>query len=99
MERRNLKDAQKRAAFAKLEHVRNMLKALLKDRSIAQNVRFHMSVELNAFPRKSHQTKMQNRCVQTGRAKGVYRVFKCSRICVRELVSMGALPGVKKASW
>ena len=56
MERRNLKDAQKRS-IAKLEHARNMLKALLKDRSIAQNVRFHMSVELNAFPMKKSSNK------------------------------------------
>jgi|TARA_B110000967_G_scaffold188708_1_gene211791 small subunit ribosomal protein S14 len=99
MERRNLKDAQKRAIFARLEHTRIMLRALLKDRSLPQSVRFHMSMELNTLPRKSTKTKINNRCVSTGRAKGVYRLFKCSRICMRELVAMGALPGVKKASW
>jgi len=96
MERRNLKDAQKRAIFARLEHTRIMLRALLKDRSLPQSVRFHMSMELNTLPRKSTKTKINNRCVSTGRAKGVYRLFKCSRICMRELVAMGALPGVKK---
>ena len=99
MERRNLKDAQKREIFARLEHTRIMLRALLKDRSLPQSVRFQMSMELNTLPRKSTKTKINNRCVNTGRAKGVYRLFKCSRICMRELVAMGALPGVKKASW
>ena len=56
-----------------------------------------MSMELNTLPRKSTKTKINNRCVSTGRAKGVYRLFKCSRICMRELVAMGALPGVKKS--
>jgi len=98
MERRNLKDAQKRVIFARLEHTRVMLRALLKDRSLPQSVRFHMSMELNTLPRIT-KTKINNRCVSTGRAKGVYRLFKCSRICIRELVAMGALPGVKKASW
>ena len=40
MERRNLKDAQKRVIFARLEHTRVMLRALLKDRSLPQSVRF-----------------------------------------------------------
>jgi len=99
MERSNLKDAKKRAHFARIEETRLMLRALLKDRSLPQSIRFHMSMELNALPRQSARTKINNRCVRTGRAKGVYRQFKMSRICLRELMSMGALPGLKKASW
>lgn len=99
MERSNLKDAKKRAHFARREETRIMLRALLKDRSLPQQIRFHMSMELNALPRQSARVKINNRCVRTGRAKGVYRQFKMSRICLRELMSMGALPGLKKASW
>ena len=99
MERRNFKDVKKRQAFASVEHTRKVFRALLKDRSLPQQLRFQMSVELNTLPRKSSQTKIHNRCVRTGRAKGVYRLFKCSRICMIELVAMGALPGIKKGSW
>jgi ribosomal protein S14 len=90
MERRNLKDAQKRVIFARLEHTRVMLRALLKDRSLPQSVRFHMSMELNTLPRKSTKNKINKHCVSTNKTKGVYRLFKCSRICMRELVAMGA---------
>lgn len=99
MERRNLKDAKKRVHFARIEEKRLMLRALLKDRSLSLDIRFEVSLELNALPRHSARTKINNRCVRTGRAKSVYRQFKMSRICVRELMAMGALPGLKKASW
>jgi hypothetical protein len=75
MERRNLKDAQKRVIFARLEHTRVMLRALLKDRSLPQSVRFHMSMELNTLPRKSTKTKINNRCVSTGREIDLYIVY------------------------
>jgi small subunit ribosomal protein S14 len=83
MQRRNLKDVHKRALFSRLEHTRNILRAMLKDRSLPQHIRFHMSVELNSLPRNSTQTKIKNRCVQTGRSKGVYRLLKMSRIRMR----------------
>lgn len=42
----------------------------------------------------------RNRCVLTGRARGIHSMyFKTSRIMIRELASKGLLPGVKKASW
>lgn len=99
MKRRNLKDVQKRALFSRVEHKRNILRAMLKDRTLPQHIRFHMSVELNSLPRNSIPTKIKNRCVQTGRSKGVCRLLKMSRIRMRELMAMGALPGIKKASW
>ncbi|MBY0264438.1 MAG: 30S ribosomal protein S14, partial [Holosporales bacterium] len=40
-----------------------------------------------------------NRCLLTGRSRGVYRDFQLSRIAFRELALAGQLPGVIKASW
>ena len=97
MERRNLKDANKRAHFARIEETRVMPWA--QKMKSPTKYSFSMSMELNALPRQSARAKINNRCVRTGRAKGVYRQFKMSRICLRELMSMGALPGLKKASW
>ena len=45
MERRNFKDVKKRQAFASVEHTRKVFRALLKDRSLPQQLRFQMSVE------------------------------------------------------
>lgn len=45
------------------------------------------------------EVQKHNRCTQCGRAHGFIRRFGVCRICFRELVYKGYLPGVKKASW
>ncbi|HEB61329.1 MAG TPA: type Z 30S ribosomal protein S14 [Phycisphaeraceae bacterium] len=44
-------------------------------------------------------TRKVNRCEITGRARGVYRKFRVSRITLRELALEGKVPGMRKASW
>jgi small subunit ribosomal protein S14 len=39
------------------------------------------------------------RCRRCGRSRAVYRRFTLCRICLRELVHAGEIPGVTKASW
>lgn len=39
------------------------------------------------------------RCEITGRARGVYRKFRVSRIMIRQLALEGKVPGMRKASW
>jgi small subunit ribosomal protein S14 len=39
------------------------------------------------------------RCQRCGRPKAVFRKFGLCRICLRELVHAGEVPGVTKASW
>ena len=48
---------------------------------------------------KSSKNRIRNRCLLTGRPRGVYRKFGLSRIAFRELASDGKLPGVVKSSW
>lgn len=45
------------------------------------------------------QTRTRNRCILSGRSRGVYRFCKLSRIRIRELAGKGLLVGVTKASW
>ena len=54
---------------------------------------------LAKLPRDSSPTRSHNRCMLTGRSKGVLRKFKVSRIMLRELALAGKIPGLKKASW
>jgi small subunit ribosomal protein S14 len=42
---------------------------------------------------------VRNRCEVTGRPRGYYRKFRLSRIAVRELGSIGQIPGMVKSSW
>ncbi|HED54062.1 MAG TPA: type Z 30S ribosomal protein S14 [Phycisphaerales bacterium] len=39
------------------------------------------------------------RCELTGRARGVYRKFRVSRIMLRKLALEGKVPGMRKSSW
>jgi small subunit ribosomal protein S14 len=39
------------------------------------------------------------RCKRCGRARSVYKDFTLCRICLREMVHAGEVPGVTKASW
>ncbi len=44
-------------------------------------------------------TRLRHRCLICGRPRGVYRKFKVCRICLRNLVHQGKVPGMRKASW
>ena len=39
------------------------------------------------------------RCSRCGRPRAVFRKFGLCRVCLRELVHAGEIPGVTKASW
>ena len=45
------------------------------------------------------KVRAYTRCQRCGRSHAVYRRFKLCRVCLRELVHAGEVPGMKKASW
>ena len=46
-----------------------------------------------------YSSRKVRRCEITGRARGVYRKFRVSRIVLRELALEGKVPGMRKSSW
>lgn len=78
---------------------RGKLKALIMNREASPEERFAAQLKLAAMPRTSSATRIRNRCMITGRARGVYRKFNISRIMLREMASEGLIPGMRKASW
>jgi len=46
-----------------------------------------------------YSTRTVRRCEITGRARGVYRKFRISRIMLRKLALEGKVPGMRKSSW
>lgn len=44
-------------------------------------------------------TRQRRRCQICGRPRAVYRKFKICRICLRNLMHQGKVPGLRKASW
>ncbi len=90
----------RRAALVKrLAAKRQRLKAIAGNKSLAPEDRFAARLKLAELPRNSAPSRIRNRCELTGRARGVYRKFKLSRIALRELASAGQIPGMVKSSW
>ena len=78
---------------------RAALKALAHDRSLPPEERFQAYLRLADMPRNGSKVRVHNRCLLTGRPKGFYRKFKLSRIALRDLASVGQIPGMTKSSW
>jgi small subunit ribosomal protein S14 len=75
------------------------LKALSKDRSLSHQERYDARKKLARLPRNANPTRIRNRCEISGRPRGYYRDFRMSRIALRELGSLGLIPGLTKSSW
>ena len=78
---------------------RASLKAIARDRSWAPEERFQAYLKLAKAPRNGAPSRVRNRCELTGRPRGFYRKFRLSRIALRDLASIGQIPGMVKASW
>jgi small subunit ribosomal protein S14 len=83
----------------KYEAKRKKLKKIVMDKKINLNERFEAALKLAKLPKNSAKNRIRNRCEITGRPHGYYRKLKMSRIALRELASMGKIPGMTKSSW
>ena len=66
---------------------------------IPMEERFKAQLQLAEIPRNSAKNRVRNRCEVTGRPRAYYRKLKMSRIALRELGSLGLIPGIVKSSW
>ncbi|MBI1838694.1 MAG: type Z 30S ribosomal protein S14 [Candidatus Colwellbacteria bacterium] len=57
------------------------------------------SVVARSKKEPKYMSRVVRRCFRCGRKRAYMRDFGICRICFRELVSRGRIPGVKKASW
>lgn len=78
---------------------RAALKKLALDRDISPEERFNAQLKLAELPRNSSPGRIRLRCELSGRGRGNYRKFRLSRIALRELASLGQIPGMVKSSW
>lgn len=83
----------------KFETKRKKLKKIVMDKKINLNERFEAALKLAKLPKNSAKNRIRNRCEITGRPHGYYRKLKMSRIALRDLASMGKIPGMTKSSW
>jgi small subunit ribosomal protein S14 len=93
------KDKKVRKTVARLAAKRKALKDLIMDQDKPIEERFRAQLKLAALPRNSSKVRIHNRCEVTGRPHAFYRKLKMSRIALRDLGSVGAIPGLVKSSW
>ena len=93
------RDQKRRSLILQYELKRRQYKLIIQNLSISPEIRAQAVKLLNDLPRSSSPTRLRNRCVLTGRSRGVLRQWRVSRLKFRELASQGRLPGVSKASW
>lgn len=75
------------------------LKAIALNEDLPLEERFKARLKLAELPRNSAPNRVRNRCEVSGRPRGYYRKLKMSRIALRELGSLGKIPGLVKSSW
>ena len=78
---------------------RARLKAVTRDASVPADERFRAQLKLAEMPRNGSKTRIRNRCAVSGRPRGYYRKLGVSRVALRELGSLGLIPGLVKSSW
>lgn len=90
------KDNKKRLTYALLEEKKVILNSIRNNISLKKNLRLGAMLILDKFPIYSSRCQIRNRCIITGRSRGVYSFFGLSRIYLRNLSRLGILPGVRK---
>jgi small subunit ribosomal protein S14 len=93
------KNKRRRKLVAQYAEKRARLKAIADDMSKPTEERFAARLKLAEMPRNSSKTRIRNRCELTGRPRGYYRKLRMCRNQLRELASMGQIPGMVKSSW
>jgi small subunit ribosomal protein S14 len=92
-------DNKYRKLYHRFEKNKKELKSIFQNRLINSKLRFSAFKKLNIINYSSSIAKFKNRCLITGKSKGILRNFKISRIKFREFASNGDISGISKSSW
>ncbi|KAK8942898.1 hypothetical protein KSP39_PZI009271 [Platanthera zijinensis] len=87
LDKRNLRDHKRRLLAAKYELRRKLSKAFCQDPDLPSDMRDKYRSKLSKLPRKSSFARVRNRCISTGRPRGVLEFFRISRLVFRGLAS------------
>ena len=93
------RELKRQKLVAKYADRRAALKAIANNQDLPVEDRFKATLALAKLPRNSSATRLHNRCQVSGRPKAYYRKLKMSRIALRDLASIGQIPGMVKSSW
>jgi len=93
------RDIKRAKLVEKFSAKRAALVAIINDQSKSDEERYQARLKLQQLPRNANPTRVRNRCVITGRPRGVFSKFGLTRHKLREMAMRGEVPGMTKASW
>jgi small subunit ribosomal protein S14 len=94
-----VKDQKRKALANKHFKLRKELREAGVNLKLSEEERQAARTKLNKLPKNSAKERCRNRCVLTGRSRGVLRKFGLSRNMFRKMANFGQIPGVTKSSW
>lgn len=93
------KDKRQRKLVSKYKDIRDELRSKIRDADLSFEEKLVAQAKMQSLPRDSNKVRLRNRCLVTGRSRGVYRKFGLARNKLREYAMNGLIPGLRKASW
>jgi len=93
------KDKRQRKLVIKYKSIRDELRGQIRDKDLSFEEKLIAQAKMQRLPRDSNRVRLRNRCLVTGRSRGVYRKFGLGRNKLREYAMSGLIPGLRKASW
>lgn len=92
------REVKRKKLVAKYRARRNELKQLIKSSSDFDAI-MDAQAKLAKFPLNSNPVRHTTRCQSCGRPHAVYKKFSLCRICLRQQLMAGNVPGGRKSSW
>ena len=93
------RDKKRRSLLKQYEKKRVLLKKMKIEQKLPYELRFLVQKSLEKLPKNSSKTRVNNRCILTGRIKGRVSTFLISRLKFRKLALQQSLNGITKSSW
>ncbi|KAJ1920737.1 40S ribosomal protein mrp2, mitochondrial [Mycoemilia scoparia] len=99
MNSRVLRDIKARKAVYSRELERTIWRYISRNTTLPPRTRMQAQLALSRTPREAAPSAIKNRCVESGRGRGIFSDWKLCRFQFRMKALNGQLPGVQKASW
>ena len=93
------RDKKREQIISKFSAKRDELREIVKSSKATLEEKLVAVTKLQKLPRNSSKSRLNRRCNQCGRPKGVYRKFGICRLCLRKNLMVGQVPGGRKSSW
>ena len=93
------RDKARRKCVAKHARERLQLKAIVKNKLLSEIVQRKAKEQLANQPRDASVTRVRNRCVMTGRGRGVITEYGLCRMKFRKLADFGHISGMTRSTW